>query len=106
MIVLNSDYHSVIYHAFYCSTCTFGVQPRDLRPPGWPFPASTDVFVLSSSSGRAALNNEERKAPYVELGGLFHSLPWLDNETIDGLEVEQSRKTFVSSAASPSAIMV
>ena len=74
-----------------CSTCTFGIQRHDVRPPGWPFPASTDVFVLPSSSGRAALNNEERRAPYAELAGMLHSLPWLDKETIDRLEVEQSR---------------
>ncbi|CAN0126415.1 unnamed protein product [Ascophyllum nodosum] len=47
----------------------FGLQPADLRPPGWPFPARfTDLFVLPSSSGAAAMANETREAPYVALG--------------------------------------
>ncbi|CAM9171198.1 unnamed protein product [Pylaiella littoralis] len=47
----------------------FGLQPATLRPPGWPFPAwRTEIFVLPSSSGAAAMTNESREAPYRALG--------------------------------------
>ncbi|CAM9809556.1 unnamed protein product [Ectocarpus fasciculatus] len=47
----------------------FGLQPADLRPPGWPFPAErTEMFVVPSSSGAAAMTNEAREAPYRNLG--------------------------------------
>ncbi|CAM9736578.1 unnamed protein product [Scytosiphon promiscuus] len=47
----------------------FGLQPADLRPPGWPFPAErTEMFVLPSSSGAAAMTNEAREGPYRALG--------------------------------------
>jgi hypothetical protein len=69
------------------------VQPPGLRPPGWPCPASaTDVFVLPSSSGRAALTNEARRAPYVELAARVNAVPWLDATTVDALEVEPTRR--------------
>jgi G:T/U-mismatch repair DNA glycosylase len=57
--------------------CDHGLQPSSLRPPGWPFPPSTHVFVLASSSGRAALSNEARSAPYRELAAIVDSMPWL-----------------------------
>lgn len=44
----------------------FGEQA--LRPEGWPWPAdSTRVWVLPSSSGRAAMTHEARIAPYRDL---------------------------------------
>ncbi|CAM9201332.1 unnamed protein product [Ectocarpus sp. 6 AP-2014] len=47
----------------------FGLQPADLRPPGWPFPAErTEMFVVPSSSGAAAMTNEARETPYRDLG--------------------------------------
>lgn len=47
----------------------FGLQPADVRPPDWPFPAeSTEVFVVPSSSGAAAMTNAAREGPYMELG--------------------------------------
>lgn len=50
-------------------TFRFGLQPETLRPPGWPFPAGrTEMFVLPSSSGAAAMTNESREAPYRALG--------------------------------------
>ncbi len=53
----------------------FGVQTA--RPPGWPAClAKTIVFVLSSSSGAAAMTNEEREGPYLELGQLLQQFPW------------------------------
>ncbi len=45
----------------------YGCQ-GDLRPPGWPFSTNDcRVFVLTSSSGAAALTNVQREAPYIKL---------------------------------------
>jgi len=46
------------------------------RPPGWPLPAETEVWVLPSSSGRAVMSAEARQAPYVALGLRTAELPW------------------------------
>lgn len=51
-----------------------GVQVA--RPPGWPLPACTEVWVLPSSSGRAVMTKEAREAPYVALGLRVAELPW------------------------------
>ncbi|CAM9614164.1 unnamed protein product [Discosporangium mesarthrocarpum] len=71
---------------------SFGLQPP-LRPPDWPFPAeSTDVFVLTSSSGAAAMTNEAREAPYMELGR--HLLQWeWKRKRIGDLEKEEKEST-------------
>lgn len=61
--------------------CDHGLQPQELRPKGWPFPPSTQVFVLASSSGRAALSNEQRSAPYRELAALVATMPWVKQPT-------------------------
>lgn len=61
-------------------TCEHGLQPAGIRPPGWPLPASTAVFVLSSSSGRAAMTDEQRRGPYRELAALVRGMPWLSSE--------------------------
>ena len=42
----------------------YGLQ--ELRPEGWPLPPRTQVWLLTSSSGAAALTNEAREAPYRE----------------------------------------
>ncbi|CAM9187365.1 unnamed protein product [Sphacelaria rigidula] len=50
-------------------TFRFGLQPAMLRPPGWPFPSErTEVFVVPSSSGAAAMTTAARTEPYIELG--------------------------------------
>lgn len=56
----------------------FGRQPADLVPPEWPFPSiSTEVFVLPSSSGAAAMTNAARERPYLELGRyMSQHKPW------------------------------
>ena len=46
--------------------CEHGEQPSGLRPQGWPLPAS-GVWVLPSTSGRAAMSNRQRSLPYYEL---------------------------------------
>lgn len=52
----------------------YGVQ--EVRPKGWPFKADeTVVFVLTSSSGAAAMTNEAREAPYRELAALLKQIP-------------------------------
>jgi hypothetical protein len=38
-----------------------------LRPPSWPLPASTPVFVLDSTSGRTAVAKSERAAQFASL---------------------------------------
>ncbi len=44
----------------------FGIQDEHLRPPGWPY-VDAEVWVLPSSSGRAAYTFKERILPYHEL---------------------------------------
>lgn len=68
-----------------------GLQPGSHRPADWPFPPSTRVFVLPSSSGRAAFTLAARKEPYAALAALVHSLPWLGGEDIASLESEPRR---------------
>jgi thymine-DNA glycosylase len=53
----------------------FGMQ--SVRPKGWPFkPEETQLFVLTSPSGAAAMSNEARMAPYLELAQLVEAIPW------------------------------
>ncbi|CAM9194387.1 unnamed protein product [Choristocarpus tenellus] len=61
---------------------SFGLQPASIRPPGWPFPSkATDVFVLCSSSGAAALTNSAREGPYNELGAHLARWEWRRKRT-------------------------
>lgn len=56
-------------------TVDFGLQT--VRPEGFPFsPEETQLFVLTSSSGAAAMSNEVRLAPYQELAKLVAAIPW------------------------------
>ena len=57
-------------------TVDFGLQT--VRPKGgFPFtPEETQLFVLTSSSGAAAMSNEVRLAPYQELANLVAAIPW------------------------------
>ncbi len=51
----------------------FGLQSA--RPPDWPKELSKSmIFLLPSSSGAAALTNEQREQPYIDLGVLVRSL--------------------------------
>lgn len=55
----------------------YGPQPADgPRPPGWPLPPSTQVWVLPSTSGAAALSNEARAAPWAALGEEVGRVGW------------------------------
>ena len=59
------------------SSVRAGRQDSNSLPPGWPFcPESTEVWVLPSSSGRAAMTREAREGPYVELGRRLAELRW------------------------------
>ncbi|CAM9091177.1 unnamed protein product [Chrysoparadoxa australica] len=58
------------------NSCSYGLQ--SYRPPNWPLPASTMAFVLTSSSGAAAMTNTQREAPYLELGELVRSSQGLE----------------------------
>ena len=57
-----------------------GRQDPDALPPGWPFRAkgegATEVWVLPSSSGRAAMTKQAREGPYVELGVKLRGVAW------------------------------
>lgn len=52
--------------------CDVGFQAQ--LPSGWPLQHS-QVFVLPSSSGRAAMTKEERAAPYRDLGEQLVQIP-------------------------------
>ena len=59
------------------SSVRAGRQDSNSLPPGWPFcPESTEVWVLPSSSGRAAMTREAREGPYVELGRRLAESRW------------------------------
>uniref|UniRef100_A0A7S3QS02 Uncharacterized protein n=1 Tax=Dunaliella tertiolecta TaxID=3047 RepID=A0A7S3QS02_DUNTE len=53
-----------------------GVQPANLLPPGWPFPASTQVIVCCSTSGASPMTAAERLAPYQDLASKLAGVPW------------------------------
>ncbi|CAK4650320.1 hypothetical protein LEN26_005939 [Aphanomyces euteiches] len=48
-------------------------DPSDL-PPDWPLPPTCEVWVLPSSSGRAAMTHAQRCQPYMDLAERFHEL--------------------------------
>eukprot|EP00658_Telonema_sp_P-2_P042764 TRINITY_DN30753_c0_g2_i2.p1 TRINITY_DN30753_c0_g2~~TRINITY_DN30753_c0_g2_i2.p1 ORF type:complete len:308 (-),score=47.32 TRINITY_DN30753_c0_g2_i2:23-946(-) len=54
------------------SSVTAGAQ--SVLPPFWPLPLSTDVHVVSSPSGRAALSVSQRVAEYAAVVGLLDRL--------------------------------
>ena len=52
----------------------YGVQV--VKPPDWPSLLSrSQIFILPSPSGAAAMSNEHRENPYLELGQLYQTLP-------------------------------
>jgi hypothetical protein len=92
--------------------CALGVQPAAPRPPGWPHDAlgPSRVFVLSSSSGRAAMTDEARREPYLLLaeqlapplaaeaaageGAAAGGPPfaWIPPALVETLEIDPSRR--------------
>ncbi|KAG6949474.1 hypothetical protein JG687_00014838 [Phytophthora cactorum] len=56
----------------------YGKQTK--LPPGWPHELRTDseVWVLPSSSGRAAMTTAQRTLPYQQLAERLHQIPWGD----------------------------
>ena len=59
------------------SSVVTGRQDPDTLPPGWPFcPLQTEVWVLPSSSGRAAMTTAAREEPYVRLGERLAQMTW------------------------------
>ncbi|OSX72802.1 hypothetical protein BU14_0403s0005 [Porphyra umbilicalis] len=49
--------------------------PQTVLPAGWPY-THARVWVLASSSGRAALTDADRLAPYAALGAVLAAVPW------------------------------
>lgn len=43
---------------------------------GWPFPESTEVWVLPSTSGAAPMATEERIGPWQELSDRLRLVEW------------------------------
>lgn len=43
---------------------------------GWPFPGSTQVWVLPSTSGAAPMTREERVGPYKQLAQEIARIKW------------------------------
>ena len=62
---------------FDSSDVAYGLQPSHLRPEGWPRCLSqTELWVLTTTSGAAGLSNQERAAPYLELGRRLSAEAW------------------------------
>ncbi|CAH0516438.1 unnamed protein product [Peronospora belbahrii] len=55
---------------------SYGRQTR--LPPGWPHElrADSEVWVLPSSSGRAAMTTAQRMLPYQQLAESVRQIPW------------------------------
>ncbi|ETV86856.1 hypothetical protein H257_01905 [Aphanomyces astaci] len=51
-----------------------GKQDPSTLPRDWPLPPSCEVWVLPSSSGRAAMSEAQRCQPYMDLAARFHQL--------------------------------
>ena len=51
-----------------------GVQT--VLPPRWPLDPSTEVHVLTSPSGRAAVPPAERLAEYQAVAAALHAIEW------------------------------
>lgn len=54
----------------------FSVGPQSMRPEGWPLPASTAVWVMTSTSGASPMTTEARMAPWRELSGYLAQISW------------------------------
>ncbi|KAL3667362.1 hypothetical protein V7S43_007588 [Phytophthora oleae] len=61
----------------------YGKQTR--LPPGWPHElrADSEVWVLPSSSGRAAMTTAQRTLPYQQLAERLREIPWEPLQTIN-----------------------
>ncbi|OQR94071.1 hypothetical protein ACHHYP_01875 [Achlya hypogyna] len=55
---------------------TTGRQDPSSLPPDWPLPPACEVWVLPSSSGRAAMTDAARCQPYRDLAERLHSIAW------------------------------
>jgi len=53
-----------------------GGKQTTIRPAGWPFPSTTEVWVLPSTSGAAPMTVEERVSPYREVAEVLARIPW------------------------------
>ncbi|EEY53537.1 uncharacterized protein PITG_07211 [Phytophthora infestans T30-4] len=55
---------------------SYGKQSK--LPPGWPHElrADSEVWVLPSSSGRAAMTTAQRTLPYQQLAERLRQIPW------------------------------
>lgn len=49
---------------------------QSILPPDWPVSSHSQVWILPSSSGRAAMSTQERVKPYQELAERLDKVPW------------------------------
>lgn len=68
---------------------TVPLGPQSVRPPGWPLPDTTEVWVLTSTSGASALTNAAREAPYIALSQRLSDISWPRNITLSCLGTER-----------------
>ncbi|KAL3151326.1 hypothetical protein ABBQ38_013161 [Trebouxia sp. C0009 RCD-2024] len=54
----------------------FDVGPQSLRPEGWPLPAHTPVWVMTSTSGASPMTTEARMAPWHNLSQHLTQVSW------------------------------
>lgn len=54
----------------------FAIGPQNMRPEGWPLPDSTEVWVMTSTSGASPMTTEARMAPWHELSKQLTQLSW------------------------------
>lgn len=50
--------------------------PRSALPAGWPLPDSSEVWVMTSTSGASALSTEDRVRPWRLLAERIRGIPW------------------------------
>jgi TDG/mug DNA glycosylase family protein len=77
----------------------YGLQTE--RPSDWPSAlAASEVFLLPSSSGAAAMTTAEREGPYLALGQLLQEprLRWVPGEGLECFRVQGERPAEIGAA--------
>jgi G:T/U-mismatch repair DNA glycosylase len=76
-LFLNRDVSS--FSTNFDSSCTssniINYGSRSIKPPDWPkLLEKSIIYLLPSPSGAAAMSNEQREKPYLELGKLYKAI--------------------------------
>ena len=68
--------HSLLHQRWCNLVATTSVEGESLTvPQGWPLPASTEVWVVPTSSGAAPMTVAERSVPYQRLAARLKLVP-------------------------------